>query len=242
MTEPHSGADPKHASASRIAVAIAVVLLLAVAYHYRTILSWQTLIDREAQLRDWYRSDALLVLGCALGIYVAMTALSIPGATVLTLGCGWLFGFWPGLAVVSFASAMGATMACALSRTLFREAVSRRWGARLAPIEAAIERDGSWYLLTLRLLPTVPFFLVNLALGLTRYPLRRFYWVSQIGMLPATAVYVYAGSQAVDLRTLSEQGAGALVTPRLIAALCLLGVLPLVLRWVVRRLVRPHEP
>ena len=175
------------------------------------------------------------MLAAGFGLYVLMTALSIPGASVLSLVFGWLFGFWPGLAVVSFASSLGATLACGLSRTLFREAAARRLGNRLQVMEQSLARDGDFYLLTLRLLPQVPFFLINLALGLTSYPLWRFYLVSQVGMLPATAVFVYAGAQAVDLRTLLQQGPGSLLKPQLILALCLLAFVPWILRSLVRR-------
>ena len=176
----------------------------------------------------------MAVLSVAGLLYVAMTALSIPGDSVLTLAFGWVFGFWPALAVVSFSSSLGATIACALSRTLFREAATQRLGSRLRIIEESLARDGDFYLLTLRLLPQVPFFLINLAMGLTRYPLGRFYWISQLGMLPATCVYVYAGSQAVNLQTLVDEGPWSLLTPRLVVALCLLAFLPWLLRSVVR--------
>ena len=144
------------------------------------------------------------------------------------------------LLAVSFSSSLGATISCALSRTLFREAATQRLGSRLRFIEESLARDGDFYLLTLRLLPQVPFFLINLAMGLTRYPLGRFYWISQLGMLPATCVYVYAGSQAVDLQTLVDQGPWSLLTPRLVVALCLLALLPWILRSVVRW-VRPRR-
>jgi uncharacterized membrane protein YdjX (TVP38/TMEM64 family) len=194
----------------------------------------ENLVAREAEFRGTYQQHPVTVLSIAFVLYVAMTALSIPGASVLTLACGWLFGFWPALALVSFSSSLGATIACGLSRTLFREAAAYRLGSRLKWIEASLAQDGDFYLLTLRLLPQVPFFLINLAMGLTRYPLGRFYWISQLGMLPATCVYVYTGSQAVDLKTLHEQGPGSLLTTRLVVALCLLALLPWILRSVVR--------
>jgi uncharacterized membrane protein YdjX (TVP38/TMEM64 family) len=217
------------------------VLLIVVALGLGGALWWQraefsteSLIARETQLRDLYRREPGGLLAAGFVLYVLMTALSIPGASVLSLVFGWLFGFWPGLAVVSFASSLGATLACGLSRTLFREAAARRLGSRLQAMERSLARDGDFYLLTLRLLPQVPFFLINLALGLTNFPLWRFYLVSQVGMLPATAVFVYAGAQAVDLKTLLQQGPGSLLKPQLILALCLLAVVPWILRSVVR--------
>ena len=116
----------------------------------------------------------------------------------------------------------------------------RRLGARFQIIEESLARDGDFYLLTLRMLPQVPFFLINLAMGLTNYPLWRFYLVSQIGMLPATCVFVYTGAQAVDLKTLVEQGPRSLLTPQLVLALCLLAVVPWILRSVIRW-IRPGK-
>ncbi|RLS53884.1 MAG: TVP38/TMEM64 family protein [Planctomycetota bacterium] len=228
-------------SRTRIVLLLMLCAAGATAFYFRSAIPWQALIDRESQLRSGYRERPLLIAGAAFLVYVLMTGLSIPGSTVLSLTYGWLFGFWTGLGVVNFASALGATMACALSRTLFREQVTLRWGARLAPIESALHREGSWYLLTLRLLPTVPFFLVNLAMGLTQYPLRRFYWISQLGMLPMGAIYVYAGSQTVDLRTIVQQGPRAILSPQLLLALGLLAVLPLAVRWVTNKIARRSD-
>ncbi len=205
---------------------------------YRSSFTADALIARETDFRATYTQYPLAVLGVAFLVYVVTTALSIPGATVLTLAFGWLFGFWPALVVVSFASALGATLSCGLSRTLFREAATRRLGAKFQVIEDSLARDGDFYLLTLRMLPQVPFFLINLAMGLTSYPLWRFYVISQIGMLPATCVFVYAGAQAVDLKTLIEQGPRSLLTPNLVVALCLLAVVP----WIMRSLIRWIRP
>jgi len=155
-------------------------------------------------------------------LYVVVAALSLPGATVLTLGGGALFGFWTTLALVSFASTIGATLACALSRTLFREAMARRMGPRLLAIDQGVRREGAFYLFTLRLIPLFPFFVVNAAMGLTAVPLSTFYLVSQIGMLPGTAVYVNAGSQLGRIDSLS-----GIVSPELLLSFALLGLFPL---------------
>lgn len=223
---------------SRWGLVVIVAAALVTLAMYRSSLSSENLVAREAEFRATYGQHPVMVLSVAFLLYVAMTALSIPGASLLTLASGWLFGFWPALALVSFASSLGATMACGLSRTLFRDTAARKLGNRLQVIEESLARDGDFYLLTLRLLPHVPFFLINLALGLTRYPLFRFYWISQLGMLPATCVFVYAGVQAVDLQTLVEKGPGSLLTPRLVFALCLLAFLP----WMLRSLVRWVQP
>ena len=227
-------AEPTRPQWLRWVVLVMVLLVVGVLWANRSSFSADTLIAREAEYRAVYAQHPVVVLAVAFLVYVAMTALSIPGASLLTLASGWLFGFWPALVMVSFASSSGATVSCGLSRTLFREAATRKLGPRLHAIEESLARDGDFYLLTLRLLPQVPFFLVNLAMGLTRYPLWRFYWISQIGMFPATCVYVYAGSQAADLKTLIERGPGSLLTTQMVVALCLLAVLPWVLRSVVR--------
>ena len=155
-------------------------------------------------------------------LYVLVAALSLPGATVLTLGGGALFGFWTTLALVSFASSIGATLACALSRTLFRRMMTQRMGPKLTAIDQGIRREGAFYLFTLRLIPLFPFFVVNAAMGLTAVPLSTFYLVSQIGMLPGTAVYVNAGSQLGRIESLS-----GIVSPELLFSFALLGLFPL---------------
>lgn len=223
----------KRSWSGRTGLLLLLLTLGGLLWSQRAEFSAESLVAREVQLRELTRQHPWRVMASGFGLYVLMTSLSIPGATVLTLACGWLFGFWQGLAVVSFASSGGATLACGLSRTLFREAAARRLGSRLQSIEESLARDGDFYLLTLRLLPQIPFFLINLAFGLTRYPLWRFYLISQVGMLPATAVFVYAGAQAVDLKALLEQGPGSLLKPQLIVALCLLAVVP----WVIRKLL-----
>jgi pyruvate/2-oxoglutarate dehydrogenase complex dihydrolipoamide dehydrogenase (E3) component/uncharacterized membrane protein YdjX (TVP38/TMEM64 family) len=164
-------------------------------------------------------------------VYVLTTALSLPGALVLTLAGGALFGWLQGILLVSFASSLGATLALLGARFLFRDAVVRRLGPRLAAIDAGIAREGAWYLLSLRLVPLFPFFLVNLAVGLTRMPTATFYWVSQVGMLPATVVYVYAGTVLAQLDSPAD-----IASPALVTALTLVGVLPLILRAGLRRL------
>ncbi|MFO1005908.1 MAG: VTT domain-containing protein [Planctomycetaceae bacterium] len=244
VPSPHHSKSPSPDPVGRrwvrylIVAGLAVVAGVLVAN--RSSYTVDALIARESEFRTIYARYPVSVLGGAFLLYVVVTALSIPGAVILTLTFGWLFGFWPALGVVSFASAWGATLSCGLSRTLFREAATRRLGARFQVIEESLARDGDFYLLTLRMLPQVPFFLINLAMGLTNYPLWRFYLISQIGMLPATCVFVYTGAQAVDLKTLVEQGPRSLLTPQLVLALCLLAVVPWILRSVIRW-IRPGK-
>ncbi len=161
--------------------------------------------------------------------YVLVTALSIPGAAVMTLAAGALFGLVQGTVLVSFASSIGATLAFLVARFGFRDALRARFGERLRELDAGIARDGAFYLLTLRLVPAFPFFLVNLLSGLTALPTRTFYWVSQIGMLPATIVYVLAGTQLAQVRSPAD-----VLSPGLLGAFVALGLLPLLLKALLR--------
>ncbi|WP_296490424.1 bifunctional TVP38/TMEM64 family protein/FAD-dependent oxidoreductase [Rhodoferax sp.] len=168
-----------------------------------------------------------LALGFFL-VYVAVTALSLPGATIVTLAGGAIFGLGWGLLLVSFASSIGATLAFLTARFLLRESVQAKFGQRLADVNKGIQKDGAFYLFTLRLIPVVPFFLINLLMGLTTMRARTFYWVSQVGMLAGTAVYVNAGTQLGKLDSL--QG---ILSPALLGSFVLLGLFPLIARKIV---------
>ena len=194
----------------------------------------RTLSERETELREVVDQRPLLAYGAAFLIYVMVTGLSLPGAAVLSLSCAWLFGFWPALVLVSFASTTGATLAFLLSRYLFREALVARFGSRLEAFNAALAREGAWYLFTLRLIVVAPFWVVNLVMGLTPIRVRTFWWVSQLGMLPGTIVFVWAGSSIPTLREMAEQGVGSVFKPQLIVAFVALGLFPLVVKYVVR--------
>ncbi|MBL6690389.1 MAG: FAD-dependent oxidoreductase [Pseudomonadales bacterium] len=161
-------------------------------------------------------------------IYVAVTALSIPGAAAMTLVAGAIFGFGWGLLLVSFASSIGATLAMVLARWLFKEQVEQRFRKQLETINRGIEKEGAFYLFTLRLVPIFPFFAINLAMALTRMPVLVFYVVSQVGMLAGTAVYVNAGTQLAQLEEL-----GGILSPELLGSFVLLGVFPLLAKWFV---------
>lgn len=196
-------------------------------------LTLENLAAQETGLRTLQQEYPLLVYGAAFAIYVAVTGLSLPGAIVLTLTCGWFFGLWRGMLLVSFASTTGATVAFLISRYLLREPIQNRFGERLATFNQSLEREGAFYLFMLRLIPAVPFFVINVVMGLTPLPARTFWWVSQLGMLPGTAVYVYAGSNVPDLTTLADKGVGGILSPQLMVAFVLLGVMPLFLRKLV---------
>jgi pyruvate/2-oxoglutarate dehydrogenase complex dihydrolipoamide dehydrogenase (E3) component/uncharacterized membrane protein YdjX (TVP38/TMEM64 family) len=160
-----------------------------------------------------------------MGLYIAVTALSLPGAAVMTLAGGALFGLWAGLLAVSFASTIGATLAFLAARFLLRGYVQNRFGDRLKRINEGIEKDGLFYLLTLRLVPVFPFFVINLAMALTPIRTGAFYGISQLGMLPGTLVYVNAGTQLGQVETI-----GGILSPGLILSFALLGLFP----WIAR--------
>ncbi|HLM54404.1 MAG TPA: FAD-dependent oxidoreductase, partial [Pseudoxanthomonas sp.] len=204
---------------------VAWVLLSGVA----DALTLENLKARQADLGAWVQGNPWLAGGAFLLVYVAVAAASIPGAAVLTLAAGALFGFGAGLLLASFASSIGASLAFLVARFVLRDSLEARYGERLKKIDAGIERDGAFYLFTLRLVPVFPFFVVNLLAGLTALKLRTFYWVSQLGMLAGTAVYVYAGTQLARIESL-----GDVLSPGLIGAFALLGLLPLLMRWLAR--------
>ena len=176
----------------------------------------------------YYESNPLLTIAAFMAIYVAMAALSLPGAAIMTLAAGAIFGLPVGLVLVSFASSIGASLACLLARYLFRDAVQKRFGKFLQPINEGIEKDGAFYLFALRLVPAFPFFVVNLVMALTPIRLWTFYWVSQVGMLAGTAVYVNAGKEIGQLESLA-----GILSPTLLISFALLGVFPIIAKKVL---------
>lgn len=223
----------------RLAVLSLVAAVVLVAYtRYGDALTLESLAQQESQLRTFQQQHPVLVYGIAFLVYVVATGLSLPGATVLTLVYGWYFGIMRGVIVVSFASTAGATLAFLLSRFLFRDAIQQRFGERQEKFNQALEREGPFFLFTLRLIPAVPFFVINAVMGLTPIRTRTFWWISQLGMLAGTAVYVYAGSSVPSLRILAEKGIDAVFTPsqlgQIVMAFVLLGIFPLAVRWAMK--------
>ena len=216
---------------------IAALLLLALAAWFLFDLGQYLTIDalkgQQAALADVYRARPMLVIAIFFSGYVALTALSVPGAAILTLAAGAIFGVGIGTLIVSFASTLGATLAFLGSRYLFRDAVQTRFGARLRAVNAGIERDGAFYLFSLRLVPVFPFFAVNLAMGLTPVRVWTYYWVSQLGMLLGTIVYVNAGTQLAEIRSLSD-----IASPGLLASFAALGLLPWLGKWIMAAIKR----
>jgi uncharacterized membrane protein YdjX (TVP38/TMEM64 family) len=217
-------------NAKRIVVVGMVVALGAAffAFDLGRFLTLDSMKASQVRYAALYAEHAAAVIAGYFVVYVAVTALSLPGAAVMSLAGGALFGFWVGLAVISFASTLGATLACAVSRFVLRDWVARRFGGRLEAIDRGVEREGAFYLFTLRLIPAFPFFLINLAMGLTPMRLGTFYWVSQLGMFPGTVVYVNAGKELGQISSLS-----GILSPSLLASFVLLGVFPLAARKVV---------
>ncbi len=218
----------------RWAVVALLVLGLTLAYQQLDLGRWLTLDQLKASrdaLQQFYNSDPVWTLAVFFGVYVLATAVSFPGASVLTLAGGAIFGLGIGLLVVSFASSLGALLAFWMARTLLRDTVERRFGTFLAPINAGLAKDGVFYLLTLRLVPVFPFWLINLTMGLTQIGARPFYIVSQIGMLAGTAVYVNAGTQLAAIESTAD-----ILSPPLLGSLVLLGAFPLVAKWAVSAL------
>jgi uncharacterized membrane protein YdjX (TVP38/TMEM64 family) len=211
----------------KILIALLVVALLVVykVFNLGQYLSLSYLKASHERFMILYAEHRIAVILAYMAAYILVTALSLPGAVPMTLIGGALFGFWLGTVVVSFSSAIGATLACFVARFLLREWVQKRVGDRLKAVNVGIEKEGKFYLFSLRLIPIFPFFMINLVMGLTRMPLFTFYWVSQIGMLPGTMVYVNAGKELAEIDSLS-----GIFSPGLIVSFVLLGLFPLITR------------
>ncbi|MDP3907926.1 FAD-dependent oxidoreductase [Novosphingobium sp.] len=218
-------------------IVIAALLVLALAAWFLLDLGQYLTIDglkaQQAAIDVVYRANPALVALIFFVAYVVLTALSVPGAVVLTLAAGAIFGVTTGTVIVSFASTIGATLAFLGSRYLFRDTVQGRFGARLRAVNDGVARDGAFYLFSLRLVPIFPFFAVNLVMGLTPIRVWTYYWVSQLGMLLGTVVYVNAGTQLAGISALSD-----IASPRLLASFAALGLLPWLGKWIMAAIVR----
>jgi len=176
----------------------------------------------QAKFAALYADHRLMVIAVYMVIYILVTSLSLPGAAIMTLAGGALFGLLIGTIIVSFASTIGATLACFVSRSVLRDWVQNKFADKLKTVNEGIEKEGAFYLFTLRLIPVFPFWLINLIMGLTKMPLRTFYWVSQAGMLAGTIVYVNAGKELAKIESLS-----GILSPGLILSFALLGIFPI---------------
>src|SRR5688572_7926431 len=205
---------------------IAVIAALVAAFFsfdLRQYFSLEYFKSQQAAIDAFYHANPLRTVALFFTAYVVVTGLSLPGATIMTLAAGAIFGLLWGTVIVSFASSLGATLAFLTSRFVLRDAIQAKFGDKLTAINAGIGKDGPFYLFTLRLVPAFPFFVINLVMGLTPLKTWTFYWVSQLGMLAGTIVYVYAGTQLGQFK----------LTFGLLAAFVLLGVFPLVAKKVL---------
>jgi dihydrolipoamide dehydrogenase len=211
--------------ASKILLLLLIIVLIAIFFIFdlHQYLSLDFLKEQQVKIEAYRSAQPILAIVIYALVYIAVTALSLPGATILTLAGGGVFGLLWGTVIVSFASTIGATLAFLAARFLFRDTVNAHFGTRLKSIDEGINKDGAFYLFTLRLVPLFPFFMINLTMGLTGLKVWTFYWVSQIGMLAGTVVYVNAGTQLAKLDTLS-----GIFSPALLGSFALLGVFPLV--------------
>lgn len=217
-------------SSSRIILFAVITAFIGIFFyfdlgHYLTL---ETLKAQQSVINDYYAQHPLVSIAIYGFIYIVITALSIPGALIVTLAGGAIFGLVLGTIIVSFASTIGATFAFLGARFLFRDSVQKKFGARLNLVNEGVMREGGFYLFTLRLVPIVPFFMINLLMGLTKMRVATFYVISQIGMLAGTAVYVNAGTQLAKIDSLA-----GILSPALLGSFILLGIFPLVAKKIV---------
>jgi pyruvate/2-oxoglutarate dehydrogenase complex dihydrolipoamide dehydrogenase (E3) component/uncharacterized membrane protein YdjX (TVP38/TMEM64 family) len=212
-------------SKGKLAVLVVIAALIAAFFllDLRQYLSIEFFQARRADIESYVQANPVQAIGAYFLIYVAVTGLSLPGAAILTLVGGAIFGLVEGVVIVSFASTLGATLAFLASRYLLRDWVQGKFGDKLKPINDGVAREGAFYLFALRLVPAFPFFVINLVMGLTPIKTLTFYWVSQLGMFAGTIVYVYAGTQLGQFK----------ISAGLIGAFILLGIFPLVAKKVL---------
>jgi dihydrolipoamide dehydrogenase len=209
---------------------LVLLITMAVYFDLHQLITLDNFRARQAEIDGWVTDNPLNAALSFFALYVAITAINIPGAAVMTLIAGALFGVLQGALIVSFASTIGATFAFLLSRFLLREYIEQRFADILQRINNGLEKDGAFYLFTLRLIPAFPFFAINMVMGITRIKVPTYYLVSQIGMLPATLLYVNAGTQISQLETLA-----GILSPQIIGSFVLLGLFPLLARKLLER-------
>ncbi len=239
-TEPVGDPQPARVKKTRpwfgflVLVALLVLVLVMRPYLDRHDLA-QWGLQQEQQLQQWVQLYPVASWLTAFGVYVLVAGLALPIAVFVSIFYGWWLGLWSALVLVSFASTTGASISFLLSRTLLGDVLQRRYPSQLAGMNRAFEAEGAFYLFSLRLMPYVPFFLVNLLMGLTPIRLKTFWWVSQVGMLPGTMIYIYAGSAMPSLFELVEQPVNSLMSTRLLVAFVLIGLFPLVVKRLWQR-------
>jgi len=219
MTEKKSG------NSNKIIIVLVIIALLAAfrIFNLGDYLTLSYIKESQAKFQIIYSDNRAAVIGSYMLIYIFVTSLSLPGAAVMTLAGGAFFGLVVGTVVVSFASTIGATLACFVSRFILRDWIQSRFGEKLKTVNEGVEKEGAFYLFTVRLIPVFPFWLINLVMGLTSMRLITFYWVSQVGMLAGTVVYVNAGKELAKIESLS-----GILSPTLIISFVILGLFPLI--------------
>ncbi len=217
-------------SKTQMFILIAISIGLFFYFDWDNYFTLAGLQKQQNVILTYYQNRPFLTLLSYGLIYILITGLSLPGATILTLAGGAIFGLFWGTVIVSFASSIGATLAFLAARFLFREKVERQFGQYIKKINEGIEKEGAYYLFALRLAPVFPFFIINLVMGLTAMKSSTFYWVSQIGMLAGTLVYVNAGTQLATIKSLSD-----ITSPALIFSFILLAVFPLIAKKVIEK-------
>ena len=228
--------DKKRQGTIALLLVAAALVVLFIIFDGQQYLSLAFLKSSRQLLQSFYMEHQLLTIAGYMLLYILITALSLPGALIMSLGGGALFGLWLGFLLVSFSSTIGATLAFLAARFLFKDAIQNRFGEKLGAINKGIEQDGAFYLFTLRLVPVFPFFIINLVMGLTPIRTAVFYLVSQIGMLPGTLVYVNAGTQLGKL-----ESASGILSPGLLLSFALLGVFPLLAKKMIEIIKKKNE-
>jgi uncharacterized membrane protein YdjX (TVP38/TMEM64 family) len=215
---------------SRFILLVVIALVVSIFFYFDLghYLSLETLKEQQSVIEAYRANHPKLAIVIYMLVYIVVTALSLPGAAILTLAGGAVFGIWWGTMIVSFASSIGATLAFLAARFLFRESVKTRFAAWLKAIDEGVEKEGGFYLFTLRLVPVFPFFMINLLMGLTNMRVGVFYLVSQVGMLAGTVVYVNAGTQLAKIDSLA-----GILSPALLGSFVLLGIFPLLAKKIV---------
>jgi dihydrolipoamide dehydrogenase len=215
---------------SRLALIVVIAIAIAAFFTFDLgrFFTLEFFKSQQAAIDGYFTANPFQTAAVFFVIYVAVTGLSLPGATLMTLVAGAIFGLLWGTVIVSFASSLGATLAFLASRFLFHDTIQSRFGGSLKAINAGVEKDGAFYLFTLRLVPAFPFFVINLVMGLTPIRTWAFYGVSQVGMLAGTIVYVNAGTQIARIESLR-----GVLSPELVISFTLLGIFPLIAKWAV---------
>ena len=222
----------------KIGIAAALVAVFVVLFQqFGEYAKLEYIKQQQESFQLYYVDNRAFVLSIFFIGYIAVTALSLPGAAIMTLLAGALFGVLVGVIVVSFASSIGATLAFLVARFLLGKSLQQKYGDKLGKINEGMEKEGAFYLFTMRLIPAFPFFLINILMGLTTLPVLTFYWVSQLGMLAGTIVYVWAGTELSQIESLS-----GILSPGLIGAFVAMGIVPILAKKIIARIRAKQQP